>query len=85
VTDILLRKAQAGRAGAQGDDDYDLIGADGMVIGRIFKATTSPGVGTPWIWILAYGDHKDRTPTHGYAATREAAMQAFGRSWYRET
>jgi hypothetical protein len=48
VTDILLRKAQAGRAGAQGDDDYDVIGADGMVIGRIFKATTSPGVGTPW-------------------------------------
>jgi hypothetical protein len=23
VTDLLLRKAQAGRAGAQGDDDYD--------------------------------------------------------------
>jgi hypothetical protein len=84
VTDILLRKAQAGRAGAQGDDDYDVIGADGMVIGRIFKATTSPGVGTPWIWTLAYGDHKDRTPTHGYAATREAAMQAFARSWRRQ-
>jgi len=26
---------------------------------------------------LAFGHHEDRTPTHGYAATREAAMAAF--------
>jgi hypothetical protein len=84
VTGLLLRKAQAVRAGAQGDDDYDVIGTDGIVIGRIFKATTSPA-GTPWMWTLAYGDHEDRTPTHGYEATREAAMQAFARSWHRET
>jgi hypothetical protein len=84
VTGLLLRKAQAVRAGAQGDDDYDVIGTDGIVIGRIFKATTSPA-GTPWMWTLAYGDHEDRTPTHGYEATREAAMQAFARSWDRET
>jgi hypothetical protein len=25
-------------------------------------------------WALAFGHHEDRTPTHGYAATREAAM-----------
>jgi hypothetical protein len=80
VADLLLRKAHAGRAGAQGDKDYDVIGADGTVIGRIFEATTSPGVGTPWMWILTYGD-EGRTPTHGYEATRQAAMQAFARSW----
>jgi hypothetical protein len=84
VTGLLLRKAQAVRAGAQGDDDYDVIGTDGIVIGRIFKATQSPE-GTPWMWTLAYRDHEDRTPTHGYEATREAAMQAFARSWHRET
>jgi hypothetical protein len=39
--------------------------------GRFFKANTSP-VGAP----LAFGHHEDRTPTHGYAATREAAMAA---------
>jgi hypothetical protein len=83
VTDLLLRQAQASRAGAQGDDDYDVIGTDGIVIGRIFKATTSPA-GTPWMWTLAYGDHEDRTPTHGYEATREAAMAAFAKSWWRE-
>jgi hypothetical protein len=42
MTDLLLRRAQAGRASAQGDDDYDVIDAVGLVIGRIFKATTSP-------------------------------------------
>jgi hypothetical protein len=56
-----LRQAQASRAGAKGDDDYDVIGSDGLVIGRIFKATKSP-VGTPLMWTLAYGDHEDRTP-----------------------
>ena len=37
-----------------------------------------------WMWTLAFGYHEDRTPTHGYAATREAAMAAFARSWRRE-
>jgi len=31
-----------------------------------------------------FGHQEDRTPTHGYAATREAAMVAFGKSWRRE-
>jgi hypothetical protein len=33
---------------------------------------------------LGYGYHEDRTPTHGYEATREAAMAAFAKSWRRE-
>ena len=36
MTDLLLRQAQARRAGAHGDDDYDVIGTDGIAIGRIF-------------------------------------------------
>jgi hypothetical protein len=28
--------------------------------------------------------NEDRTPTHSYAATREAAMAAFAKSWWRE-
>jgi hypothetical protein len=32
----------------------------------------------------AFGQHQDRTPTHGYAATREAAMAAFAKSWRRD-
>jgi len=83
MTDILLRKAQASRAGAEGDNDYDVIGTDGTVIGRIFEATTSPA-GTPWMWMITY-DHGERTLMRGYEATRQAAMQAFARSRYRET
>jgi hypothetical protein len=41
-------------------------------------------VGTPWLWTLAFGQHEDRTPTHGYEPTREAAMAAFAKSWRRE-
>jgi hypothetical protein len=28
--------------------------------------------------------HKGRDPTHGFAPTREAATQAFARSWFGE-
>ena len=33
------------------------------------------------MWVLTYEHHEDRTPTYGYEATRQAAMQAFARSW----
>jgi hypothetical protein len=35
------------------------------------------------MWTLAFGHHEDRTPTHGYEPTREAAMAAFAKSWRR--
>jgi hypothetical protein len=57
--------------------------ADGTVVGRIFKVHAAP-VGTPCMWPLACRQHEDRTPTHGYAATREAAMAAFAKGWRRE-
>jgi len=70
---LVLKRAAASRlSGHWYDDDYDVL-CDGIVVGRIFNAAASP-VGTPWMWTLAYGYHEDRTPTHGYAATREAAM-----------
>jgi hypothetical protein len=40
-------------------------------------------VGSPWMWTLIFDYHEDRSPTHGYAATRQAAMAAFGKSWRR--
>jgi hypothetical protein len=50
-----------------------------VVIGRIFQANAAP-VGASWMWTLAFGHHEDRTPTHGYEATREAAMAALRRA-----
>jgi hypothetical protein len=53
--------------------------ADGVVVGHIMKAAAAPQ-GTSWLWTLAFGHHEDRTPTHGYEATPEAAMAAFRKS-----
>jgi hypothetical protein len=78
MNDLLLRNVSESRAGAERRDDYDVIGADGLVIGRIFRATTAPA-GTPWIWTLACGEREE----HGHEPTRETAMQAFARSWRR--
>ena len=80
---LILKRASASRpSGEWKDDDYDVL-ADGVVVGRIFNAAASP-VGTPWMWTLLYGHHEDRSPTHGYEPTREAAMAAFAKSWRRE-
>jgi hypothetical protein len=46
------------------------------------KAAAKPA-NASWLWTLAYGQHKDRTPTHSYEATREAAMAAFDPGWIR--
>jgi hypothetical protein len=54
-----------------------------LVVGRIMKAAASP-VDAPWLWTLAFGQPEDRTPTHGYGSTREAARAAFAKSWRRE-
>jgi hypothetical protein len=62
--------------------DFDVL-ADSVVVGRIFKAHAAP-VGRNVMDALAFGHHEDPTPTHGYAATREAAMAAFAKSWRRE-
>jgi hypothetical protein len=36
------------------------------------------------MWTLIFDYHQDRSPTHGYETTREAAMEAFAKSWRRE-
>jgi hypothetical protein len=82
LTDLLLKRAATSRpSGEWNEDDYDVL-ADGDVVGRIYKANATP-VGSPWMWTLAFWHQEDRTSTHGYAATREAAMAAFAKSWRR--
>jgi hypothetical protein len=83
MTQLILKRASASRPGGEwDDDDYDVV-TDGVTVGRIMKAAAAP-VGTPWMWTLAYGHHEDRSPTHGYEPTREAARAAFAKSWRRE-
>ena len=52
-------------------EDYDVL-CGGDVVGRIFLSQAAPQ-DRQWMWTLAYGQHEDRTPTHGYEPTREAA------------
>jgi hypothetical protein len=80
---VILKRASASRPSGQwSEDDYDVI-ADDAVVGRILRSAAKPP-DRQWMWTLAYGYHKDRTPTHGYEPTREAAMAAFAKSWRRE-
>jgi hypothetical protein len=76
---IDLSRNPAGRR----DDYYDVIADGVVVVGRImlFSATLAK---LPWVWTIAPRYEEDRSPTHGYAATLEAATQAFARSWHRE-
>jgi hypothetical protein len=79
---LVLKRASASRSsGEWSDDDYDVL-AGGVVVGRILKSAAGP-VGMPWLWTLAYGHHEDRTPIYGHEPTREAAMEAFAKSWRR--
>jgi hypothetical protein len=80
MTGMLLRRVKAARPGADRDDDYEVIDGDGLVIGRIFKSSTSRS----WIWTLFSKDHEDRGLPHGYTATREAAIAASAKSWRRD-
>jgi hypothetical protein len=73
---LILKRASASRFRRVNDDDFDVL-ADGVTVGRIFRAAASP-VGSPWT--LAFGHHEDRTPMHGYEPTREAAMAPFAKS-----
>ena len=78
---LTLKRAPASRLGEWEDNDYDVL-ADGEIVGRIFNSGVS--VARPWMWTLDIGHHEHRSPTHGYAATREAAIAAFAKSWRRE-
>jgi hypothetical protein len=39
----------------------------------------------PWMWSLDPEFYQGREQTHGYEATREAAMQALARCWSPRT
>jgi len=76
MTDLLLKSS------GPIADQYRVLAGD-LVIGHIRLSESTPKA-TPWRWTLAYGQTKARTRTHGYGATREAALQALAKNWNRE-
>jgi hypothetical protein len=53
-------------------------------LSSVIVKTNAVPVGVSWMWTLTFGYHQDRTLTHGYAETHEAAMAAFAKSLRRE-
>jgi len=79
---LILKRAWDSRPSGEWDADDFEVAADGAVVGRIFRANAAP-VGTPWMWSFILPHQQGRSPTHGYAESREAAMAAFAKSWRR--
>jgi hypothetical protein len=68
MTDLLLEPS--------GDpDDYEVI-ADGQIVGRIVLLAGG------WAWVMDTAFRQARHPAFGFEPTREAALQAFTRSWF---
>jgi hypothetical protein len=66
-----------------GSEHYEVLDEARNVVGHIMLSDAAPPE-MPWIWTVASGPHTGRKSTHGYEATREAAMEAFARVWHRE-
>ena len=64
-----------------GPDDYDVIGKDGEIIGRIVRTATGPA-DKAWMWSIATRQDGEG-PVLGYEPAREAAMEAFAKAWQR--
>jgi hypothetical protein len=78
VPALLLRRASESRPPAVGPEDYDVIGVDGEIVGRIVRVGAG-SAGTSWMWSVAT-QRDGEGPVLGYEATRDAAMQAFAQS-----
>ena len=76
MTDLLLQLSE------EDPNEYEMIAAY-QVIGRVSLFSSSPP-DTPWMWSIDFAFHDDRHPAHGFEATREAALQAFTRCWFRK-
>jgi hypothetical protein len=74
MTDLLLQSS------GPVANEYEMLPGD-LVVGYIRISESAPMTKT-WCWTLSRGrTTARRTPTHGYGATREEALQGFARSW----
>ena len=60
------------------------LGVESLLLEAASSTPNAAPVGSPWMWTLIFPHHEGRTPTHGYAESREAAMAAFAKSWRQE-
>jgi hypothetical protein len=75
MTDLLLQPTG-------NPSQYEVI-ADGQTIGRIALFSALRDHRRPWVWTIHPTFHEGHDPAHGFEATRDAALQAFTRCWFR--
>jgi hypothetical protein len=56
-------------------EDYEVL-ANGKIVGRILLLAGA------WAWAIDTAFREARHPVYGFEATRDAAMNAFARSWF---
>jgi hypothetical protein len=81
---LILRRANASRAGDPwDDDDYDVL-CDGRAIGRIFASDADASPYVHWHWSIFYHERElDMMTFAGREASCELAMAALASSWRR--
>jgi hypothetical protein len=72
MPDLTLERA------SDGSGHYEVLHDARNVVGHILLSDAAPPE-MPWNWSIAFGHHTGRKSTHGYEATRDAAMEAFAR------
>jgi hypothetical protein len=77
MSSLILKRSPIGL----NQEDYEVL-EDSVVVGCIFLMPIGLK-GRSWMWVIR--DCEGRTPTHGYEATRKAAMAAFAKSWRHPT
>jgi hypothetical protein len=75
VTDLLLQPTG-------NPSQYEVL-ADEQIVGRFSLFSALEDHRKPWVWTIDPAFHEGRRPAHGFEPTREAAMEAFARSWFR--
>jgi hypothetical protein len=70
--------------GSRGSN-FQVLDEAGRIIGYIVLLTALAGThAKPWMWLIDSAFHEGRDQTHGFEATREAAIEGFTRCWFRQ-
>jgi hypothetical protein len=80
MTELMQREAPDSRG-----NNFQVFDEAGQIVGYIVLLTALARThDTPWMWLIDSTFHDGREQTHGFGATRDDAMEAFTRCWFRE-
>ena len=80
MSELALREVLESRG-----NNFQVLDEARQIIGYIVLLTALAGTHPkPWMWSIDLAFCEGRDQTHGFEATREAAMEAFTRCWFRE-